>query len=529
MTTNKIRYKTILVISMLWVFLVLFSIAHAEENQSSVSIAYEDPNMYIGSTDSIRYISQGDTVYLNDTVDVSGACAGYSELAYWDGYDMYNEAPTYNISFKYNRESYYKFYIDPLVFTTRLGKWYKYNGKFESNANSIAFVVVEQRPVIPMTLQNGSIINTTQKGLGSQSIDKPFILQEKAISDYLVSRGDYLRIDTGGRAKIWIGGTTSSILDKETSFYNITLSNKTISSLSPGEYSLVIQKPGDNEEFDVRYYSDDKLSKSLQYRNGWSGIQTSDISGYSPLLVISKLKETIGYTDDTYEEYSLVVEDPKVTVDRFDEISLSPENSEFDYYRMQTGLITVFDVRGYSNANEGTTIKIVLDPDLRSSKDLARHTFYATTVRTFPGNMSYYRAFVPIIWDEMSLDIHSIEVTDAIGARMEYTFPVGEMPADSFRPNATVKYVLDENPWKPNLTTNIVYVTLPTPTPEIKIVERVKEPTQEQIETAQRKIIVDLGIQWGVWIIEAGVVILIGFVVVRFLYRGWKRKRWSEK
>lgn len=95
---------------------------------------------------SISYIYQGQTIYVNDTIDISGAVSPYPELAYWDGFNMYNSAPAYTITLPNNRKGWYNFYVDPAIFATRLGSWYKYDEKigYESHGNNLAFVVAKE-------------------------------------------------------------------------------------------------------------------------------------------------------------------------------------------------------------------------------------------------------------------------------------------------------------------------------------------------------------------------------------------------
>ena len=97
-------------------------------------------------TISSTRIQQGQTVHVNDTIDLSGAVLPYPDLAYWDGYGMYDSKPTYTITLPDNPNGWYNFYIDPAIFSTRLGSWYKYNEKigYETHGNNLVFVVAKQ-------------------------------------------------------------------------------------------------------------------------------------------------------------------------------------------------------------------------------------------------------------------------------------------------------------------------------------------------------------------------------------------------
>lgn len=108
----------------------------------------------VSATDiSITHIQQGQKVQVNDTIDISGVEPPYDQLAYWDGYDMYDSAPTYIINLPNNRHGWYNFYVDPGIFATRLGSWYKYDATvgYESRGNNLAFVVTKQNIVQMIT------------------------------------------------------------------------------------------------------------------------------------------------------------------------------------------------------------------------------------------------------------------------------------------------------------------------------------------------------------------------------------------
>jgi len=107
-------------------------------------------------------IQQGQTVYVNDTVDISGVVPPYPQLAYWDGVDMYSTPPTYTITLPVSHGGYYNFYVDPAIFATRLGRWYKYDSTigYEPKGNNLAFVVVEPSVPILMNTAPASVFVT---------------------------------------------------------------------------------------------------------------------------------------------------------------------------------------------------------------------------------------------------------------------------------------------------------------------------------------------------------------------------------
>src|SRR5271157_2530384 len=139
------------------IFLLILIVCITIPSLASASFAITQNNT--PSTANPR-IEQGDVVYVNDTIDISGIVPPYPYLAYWDGYDLYDTNASYLIDLPDTHSAYYNFSIDPAIFAQRLGNWYKYDGTFELSANNIAFIV---EPEIlknsTMRYQNGTLVN----------------------------------------------------------------------------------------------------------------------------------------------------------------------------------------------------------------------------------------------------------------------------------------------------------------------------------------------------------------------------------
>jgi hypothetical protein len=137
-----------------------------------------------------------------------------------------------------------------------------------------------------------------------------------------------------------------------------------------------------------------------------------------------------------------------------------------------------------------------------------------------------YQVYIPINKNQMPNGMHTITVTTAIGASMNYDFPISELPADSYVPNATLKYIMGENPWKPNLT-----IADPIIIEKEKVVvkEIVKEvaPSNETVYEQQRKALDDKVMESAILIVELAGGLAVAFLIVRFAYRTWKRKGWE--
>jgi len=129
------------------------------------------------------------------------------------------------------------------------------------------------------------------------------------------------------------------------------------------------------------------------------------------------------------------------------------------------------------------------------------------------------QAYVPIIWDTIPLGIHTITVSGP-GTSVDANFPVELLPQDSYRPNTSLKYTGDENPWKPNLTT-------PTPIVVTQVVIQTitipVTPSNEQVKAQQDAVVSEHEAFW-VKVIIGGIV---GVLLLGYLYtviRRWKRK-----
>lgn len=472
------------------VVLLLVAGAAAEENLTvnitaggSVAVVEYEPEPVLPPA---PYINQGDTIYVGDYVDISGVTPPYRFLAYWDGFDMYDTYPSYNVTLPNGKRGYYRFYVDPDIFESRTGRWYKYDGKFERQGNNVAFIVKrKQTDNSTMTYPNGTVVNvsTIQNVTYEQHIIKPDpLLPEKHIADYVVAKGDEIIWPDGGY-HLWVLGQTSGIYDNP----NGNVTKKQVESLVNGDYTVVVHVPGNDTQYDARYGN----KELIPYRYGYKPVS---VDGLQPYMVYDRLKGMLIGTDDKLYEYNLQVDVPTITINRADEMYLKNR--------------TVLDVRGYTNAANGTEITVSLDERNTYYKLMPERTAKTTAIRTSPGNLSYYRAYVPIDWDELAADAtnHTLTARTAIGGVVQKDFKVSVMPADSFKPNASIKYIEDRNPF------------VPTPTPEVVTVVKTQvvvqtitvpvTPSHEVVEAAQRKATEEVALNY-VYIIGSLIVCLL--------------------
>ncbi len=346
--------------------------------------------------DYIPRIAQGDEVWINDTVDISGVTgwpdgAGeYRLLWYGSWVDIPSPGdiePRYTLVLpgKYRSskvDTQYRYYIDPAIFKDRPGYWYQWISNAsraigaESAGNLRAFKV------------NGSYrqyFNTTSNqtegayigGNYTERVIPPApLMPEKHVADYVVAKGDAMEWPIGGEYRMWIFGRAGHVYGKTGNY----VSAEEIETLENGDYNLWLQYPGNNTIYDATYENDTLVP-------GLYGRKPVDLYGLQPLVVQDRLWDMLADTDDVIEKYKIEVGIPSITMERADEMTL------------RNG--TVLDVRGYTNVANGTPIMVSLDETTYYGHLWIANT---TAVRTSPGNMSYYRAYVPVDWENLAAD-----------------------------------------------------------------------------------------------------------------------------
>lgn len=487
----------------------LFVPVHAENVTGNITGNFTDNTTVIAPINQsfIPYLYQGDTAYVGTYVDISGVAPPYPSLAYWDGFDMYNSVPSYNYTLPDSKKGYYLFYIDPEIFANRTGWWYKYNGEFEPQGNNRAFYVLPQAMHnITMRLQNGTLVNITNietiSNYTEHVIPEAPLMPERHVADYVVAKGDPVVWDEGGY-HLWVFGRINGVYDNPSN----VIPEDVVQTLENGDYLIVVHSPGTDGNFDARY--DAKSKTLIPYRYGKEPV---DINGLTPNLVYDRLKIMLADTDDKLYEYNLQVDIPQITINQADEV-----------YRES---VSFLDVRGYTNVANGTPITVTLDENGYSDYKAS-----TTAVRTSNGNMSYYRAYVPFSFDDLAADArnHTLVARTAIGGASYKDFKVSLMPADSFKPNASLKYIEDRNPFVPTPTPEVVVVTK---TVEVKVKVTVPVTPSDAQVYAQQKAAEDA--KWNEIVVivgERALLVVLGILLASAIWyfaSVWKRGRQNE-
>ena len=520
---NEIATVAVLIIA--WCVLASYASANNVTINESYAVVVTDTPVPVPT--EIPHINQGDVVYVGDYVDISGVAPPYPQIAYWDGYDMYDSAPTYNITLPDTHAGYYRFYIDPAIFGNREGRWYKYAGVFEHQGNNMLFTVREHGTTnITTTYPNGTVFNKSyiQGNYTPALINPQIILPERHVADYLVARGAGLQIPCNDTMAVWVFDPhTNNILYVKNNSPFVAIDPASIQNLLPGNYKIITQEMGYNaNQFDVIFDADHNAVKWFDPIS--FTIHTELMDNKEPSTALSDMTDIFSHTRDRYQISSLLVQDPAVTIERMDARDIGSASDYFmhDYMR---GNVSLLDVRGYTNVPVGTKLTFVLDKTEQNSRTIKANTWDAVTTGSNGGNMRYYEAYVPLYWYTLSLGIHTVTAETDMGGETVADFPVEQMPPDSYQPDASVKYMGDSNPWKPNLTVPTpIVVTVPGPT--VTVVVTVP-PSNETVYEQQKKAAEDTRNETFVAIAEIIGGVVMVFVAIRFAYRVWKRKRWE--
>lgn len=443
------------------------------------------------------YISQGDKVYINDTIDISGVVPPYPKLAYWNGYDSYDSNASYIIDLPQYRSGYYNFYIDPTIFETRTGKWYKYNDKFEWHANTLAFVVYPKTyKNSTMRYQNGTLVNISETISNDYNeIEIPIQppVEIKHVSDYLLARGDPLTIETNETTNIWLFGRINKLLDfKSTNATHVDLSNDVLSGFEPGLYTVKMQTLGNtSNSFTVKY--DVESDKIKWFDSNSFSIKEINAFGLSPRVLEEKFNNILPSTLDIFKTYSMELQEPSIEISSINEINTINYTINYAGVTEYNTNISYIQVKGYTNVAIGSILKFVVDEKQQTPRTLKSHTTTAVAGGTNnPGDMRWFDVVIPIAKYNLALGSHTVSAyTNYSTSGSTYTFIIYDSPPNSYVPPKTIRYISGRYGAEE---------FVPTPTPVIQNVTQIVTipveitipvtPSNEQVK-AQQKIVAD--------------------------------------
>lgn len=485
-----------------------------EENIDTSTIFVAEQGVYDYPYE-IYPVNQGDKVFLQDHVDISRVAAGYMALAWFASGSPEEGEVAYIIDLPRHNYQYYNVYIDPEVFKKYPGDWYKWNGYVEPAGNMLAFTVKEyQRPSNVTVIQT---INATI--IKQQEENKSAKLPEKKIADYLTVHGQQLKIENDEAPyRVWIFGTKDRFYSLESEEYDFRLTKDEVDTLHSGKYTILIQSRGVNYNFDVSWNEGtEELGRTS--KNPWEKSKIVEEAGIQPMMVLDDLKELLKETDDKYQTYSLEIQDPALQVMSMDFVEIRNARNYYNDISLR-GNVSLYRVSGYTNVLPMTGLKFALDEDEQAKPEY----FTGEAKGSDPGAMRQFLVDVPIYTDNMREGMHTISGYTAVGGSVFYDFPVNIAPEHSYIPSQDIKYVGDENPWKPNLTTR----TITIPITVIQTITIPVTPPDEQVK-AQQQIVQD-EINRKNWervytIAVAVIFMVLAIVGGRYIYKVYRKAR----
>jgi hypothetical protein len=391
--------------------------------------------------------------YLGEYVDITKVVGWTGQFGFWYGYPTAGSKPDIVVD---ATTFQHRYWIDPSKY--KVGIWYKWDGAWESAANSEAFEIKYGTRPAPVPTEPARYNFTDPK---ITPLVTP-IPEEKAPVHIVIARGDeltysYKSSDTGiNHGYIWLFGKLQSVLgdemERNSSTYSYPFREEVTENLQPGWYYGYLQFS--NGRPDVWYNASHKVGDDmvpiLETPYDDSIIPDVPTLGWLPEHIqadFELLESNKEYSKDILVKITMEVVDPTVQFT--------------DYYEEDDDIV----IMGKSPIVAGTNISFVIDPDhYTKGYSLTSHTF---TTQLF-GKIDEPRQFkisIPVDWDELSIGEHIVVSTlDRLKIHLtnKKEFDVTSIWANPTPIPVTEKVVVDGNGWhRVNVTPT------PTPTPQI--------------------------------------------------------------
>lgn len=461
------------------------------------------------TTPHVYRIEQGGCVQLNDTVDIAG-------LGWYTGYIGYYGRYFDNIGISSSNQveaQYYirpwlldSFFIDSTFFGDKLGWWYvKYDtsSTTTTSGNDRLFYLAEKCELSPTEESKivTELLNESQLRAKLVANLTTLPVKRELYTDVIMSKGTPgISYNVPFNSHRWVFGRElpPTFYDTPSENNRTTFYGKDLENLDAGDYRAYFVKPGDNGIIEEIFNTETSTIESpFRSKNDTS------LFGIQPFVSEDRFKEAIANSyDDSYEMWRLSIQDPSIMATKLDQATLS--NNQ-----------TLFALSGYTNAEKGTSITITMDELSINGITRERNTHTAMVMDN--GGSGAYRSWNTsfiVDFNNMFPAQHYFNLTNNEGATASIPFYVYDELAKHYVPEARLRYI-GNSPF------------IPTPTPEIQIVEKIKEvkvtvtipvtPSQESVNVAQMKAM-------DAWVLRT-VIIGIGVVLGGYLLVAWIRGR----
>lgn len=447
-------------------------------------------------------VTQGDTVYMGETVDITRVVGWQQQFAFfYEGY------PTGTPDIIASAEGFqHKYYIDPEVYV--VGEWYKWDGEIERAGNMDAFFVVNgTRPIKSVNLTNTT--NLTPE------IITPITVAITDKTNITIARGEQLEYiytteTDRGKGWVWIFETSNRYFGmpmvKDGAKYGFLFNGTLTSTLSPGTYHGYLQFAGGNNKQDVFYSSNntiDSVYKDVPQYN------LNDITYPQYEEVFLKMTSDKEYSDDYIVPLTITVKDLAITIK--------------DYYPENDMLI----VSGKTTFSLETKITCIIDPDhWTTAQEKALNTYTVVVTGDIDADRDF-KVMLPLKWDELSIGEHIIRLSvNDRGLKFvaEKEFRITNTFVMPTPTPATVKFIMSDSGYydirptpspkpSPAITCTPTPTPAPTPIPEPTVTENITQtmpPTQTPIPTPTTYVVPMFE--------------MMGIIAVAFAFYIWREK-----
>ncbi len=398
-------------------------------------------------------LAQGDSAYLNDTVDLS-------LVVTWPNYELavcpdggYGCANPTVVNL--GNENQHRVLLSPSRF--QVGTYWRWNGKWERGENMAGFEILsgvraEPTPVPTFNMTNQTIIELVK----NPSYDDTRII---------LCRGDSLEFNytysntTANDAYIWLfktnyDATMGDVIlgdkmeySRNDSVYHYNWNESYSEKFASGNYAGYIQYVGYNQVQDVYYDPSHQIVKfepkvkALDTIFDDERVPDVNIQSMTPGNIKKEFErlQGIGLSDDVLIPINMTVYDPVIIFT--------------DYYAYDDEWLVI---DGLTPAKYGSTITFMLDPDRHVlHNERPRYTFNYT-VEGSANTMRTFHAIIPINWEDMPAGNHTIvaSITKPLySVSMNKDFNVGIYVEPTQRP-VYGKIISDDYGW---------HVVTPTP------------------------------------------------------------------
>ena len=384
-------------------------------------------------------ISQGQCIEIGGTYDVSGVIGFSTEIDYnaFSYYTRYEDAfdPRDNSSASYimkmpnARIGYYQFFVDPIIFSERLGYWYQFTNTYERAANKRAFYVSDK---CIRSIDETEVLDVNNNPV----LLNPRHIEPRHASDILLSLDDPLMFNVS-ESQLWLFGDSTKILSMEVNASKeteILFSPDIIKKWGVSTYKLLLQEHGTNGVYELKYAlntrnTDDRDTLVPTFR----AFDIIDVTGYQPKMIYEKVVDFLNLnTDDKYSVYDMELQVPHIEISGYQELRY--DNA------------SLLEVTGYTNKIPGTPITIYID---RTNTTLKSTKYPAMTTITENGSIGDYRTFhgyFPLYYDQIFPGFHELTAVLPDGKSASVDFYIREEPLPHYEQPKYFKFV-DGNPF----------------------------------------------------------------------------------